>query len=93
MDISLIPGKAGQICKIVSDIPDMEEHEVYIVAENPVDFGDEDEIMVVALKELQRNIKNPELAERIPVRKDELVVVGEDLESYVRSWNNEKKRI
>ena len=90
MDISLIPGKPGQICKIISDIPDMENEEVFIVSEDPADFDDDEEILVVGLKELQRNIKNPDNAERIGIRKDQLVVVGDDLEAYVKSWNDPK---
>jgi hypothetical protein len=88
MDSTLMPSKPGQICKIVSDIADMEPEEVYIVTEDPSAFDNEDEIMVVNLKDLQRNVKNPDNAERIPVRKDELVVVGDDLTAYVQSWNN-----
>lgn len=83
-----MPAKPGQICKIVSDVPDMEEREVYIVAEDPADFEDDEEIAVVALTELQRNVKNPDNARRIQVAKDQLVVVAEDLEAYVLSWNN-----
>jgi hypothetical protein len=88
MDSPLIPSKPGQICKIISDVPDMEEEEVFIVSEDPADFGDDDDILVVGLKELQRNLKNPDNAERIGIRKDQLVVVGSDLETYVQSWNN-----
>lgn len=88
MDITLFPSKAGQICKIVSDVPDREEEEVYIVSEDPSDFDGDDEVLVVGLKELQRNVKNPDNAERIGVRKDKLVVIGDDLETYVQSWNN-----
>lgn len=87
MDISLIPSKPGQICKIASDIPDMEEEEVFIVSEDPADFDDDDEILVVGLKELQRNLKNPDNADRIGIRKNQLVVIGDDLETYVQSWN------
>jgi hypothetical protein len=88
MDISLIPARPGQICKIISETPDMEQAEVYIVSEDPAVFDDDDEIMVVSLTELQRNVKNPHNAERIPVRKNQLVVVSDDLEDYVASWNN-----
>lgn len=88
MDISIIPNKPGQICKVVSAIPDMEEEEVFIVSEDPADFDDDDKILVVGLKELQRNLKNPDNAERIGVRKDQLVVIGDDLETYIQSWNN-----
>jgi hypothetical protein len=88
MNSMLMPTKAGQICKIVSVFADMEQQEVYIVTEDPLDFKEDDEILVVALNELQRNVKNPENAERLPVRKEQLVVVGEDLTSYVQSWNN-----
>jgi hypothetical protein len=82
-----MPSKAGQICKIISTIADMEPEDVFIVTEDPSVFDDEDDILVVNLKDLQRNVKNPDNAERIPVRKDELVVVGDDLTTYVRSWN------
>lgn len=88
MNTSLNPTRPGQICKIVSAVPDSEPEEVYIVAEDPAGFEDADEILVVALGELQRNIKSPENAARESVRKDELIVVGEDLESWVASWNN-----
>ncbi|MFS2187257.1 hypothetical protein ACCC92_11335 [Mucilaginibacter sp. Mucisp84] len=88
MDLSIIPSRPGQICKIVSDIPDLESDRVYIVAEDPVDHADDDEILVVDLKELQRNIKDPDAAARESIRKDELVVISEDLENYIRSWND-----
>jgi hypothetical protein len=88
MHTILMPTKCGQICKIVSEIPDMEEEDVFIVSEDPADFDNDDEILVVGLKELQRNIKNPDNAERISVRKDQLVVIGDDLETYIQSWNN-----
>jgi hypothetical protein len=65
MDVSLIPDKPGQICKVISRIPDMEEYEVYIVSEDPADFDNGDDILVFALGELQRNIMNPYKAERI----------------------------
>ncbi|BAU51883.1 hypothetical protein [Mucilaginibacter gotjawali] len=84
---TLMPTQPGQICKIVSAIPDLEAEEVFIVTENPADFEDEDEIRVVSLTQLQRNIGNPDNAERISVAKNELVVVAENLEAYVKSWN------
>lgn len=87
MNSILMPSIPGQICKIVSAIPDMEEEEVYIVTEDPAEFDEEDDILVVSLKSLQRNIKQPELAEKISVKKNELVVVANDLNSYVNSWN------
>lgn len=83
-----MPVKAGQICKIISDIPDLETEDVYIVTENPAGVSGDDKISVVKLKDLQRNINNPDNVLRLPVTKNELVVVAEDLESYVRSWNN-----
>jgi hypothetical protein len=87
MNSTLMPTIPGQICKIVSGVADMEEEEVYIVTEDPAEFDDDDEILVVGLTDLQRNIKDPQLAERLHVRKADLVVVGNDLTSYVDSWN------
>jgi hypothetical protein len=46
MDNLLMPERPGQICKIISDIPDNEQEEVYIVIENPVEFDADDEILV-----------------------------------------------
>ncbi|HWZ15435.1 MAG TPA: hypothetical protein VNW95_09375 [Mucilaginibacter sp.] len=90
MDNLLMPIRPGQICKVISAIPDMEPEEVFIITEDPADFGPEDDILVVSLTELQRKIRHPENAERIAVPKNELVVVGDDLESYVQSWNNKE---
>jgi len=87
MNSTLMPSIPGQICKIVSGVADMEEEEVYIVTDDPAEFEADDEILVVSLTSLQRNIGDPDLAERLPVRKDELVVVANDLTSYVNSWN------
>lgn len=84
---TLMPTKPGQICKIISAVADMEPEAVFIVAEDPADFDAEDDILVVNLKELQRNVKQPENAERIAVTKNELVVVAEDLSAYVQTWN------
>ena len=88
MNSTLMPSKPGQLCKIVSDVADLEQEEVYIVAEDPAGFDGDEDVLVVNLKDLQRNIKNPENAERLQVPKDELVVIAEDLESYIKSWND-----
>jgi len=88
MELSLIPTHPGQICKIKSNIPDMEDEDVFIVSEDPANFDNDDEILVVGLKELQLNIKNPDNAERLSVRKDQLVVISNNLETYIQSWNN-----
>lgn len=88
MDLTLMPTKPGQIVKIISDVPDLESSDVYIVSEDPSDIAIDEDVLVVSLKELQRNIRNPEKAERISVRKDQLVVVSEDLASHIQSWND-----
>jgi hypothetical protein len=93
MDTNLMPEKPGQICKIISVIPDNEPEAVFIVTEDPADFDDEDELLVVNLKELQRNISKPENAERISVRKDHLVVINDDLQAYIQSWNAPDKTL
>jgi hypothetical protein len=87
MDNLLMPVRLGQICKVISPTPDKDREEAFIITEDPADFDADDNILVVSLTELQRNIRHPENAERIAVPKNELVVVGDDLESYVASWN------
>ncbi|SHL95809.1 hypothetical protein [Mucilaginibacter sp. OK098] len=83
-----IPSRPGQICKIINPLDDKELNNVYIIAEDPQHFDDDDTIYVVALKELQRNIKHPESAAQIPVTKNKLMVVADNLEDYIESWNN-----
>ena len=83
-----IPRQPGQICKISNPLNEEESKDVYIIAEDPQPFDDDDTIYVVALKELQRNVRNPDSAPQIPVTKNELIVVAENLEDYIKSWNN-----
>lgn len=88
MEMTLMPTKPGQIVKIICNVPDLESSDVYIVSEDPIDIADDDDVLIVRLKELQRNIRNPKKAERISVKKDQLVVVSEDLASHIQSWND-----
>ena len=88
MNLSLMPSRPGQICKVIFSIPEIDPGETFIVSEDPAPFDSDDEILVVSLTELQRNIRHPENAERLSVRKDQLVVISEDLTAYVHSWNN-----
>jgi hypothetical protein len=83
----ILPSKPGQICRLLHPEADEKPEEVYILAEDPKPFGPNDRIYVVGLKELQRNAGHPGLAERIAVEKSGLSVVADDLEAYIRSWN------
>ena len=87
MNTTTIPSRPGQICKLVSAVPDMEAEEVYIIAEDPAEIDCDGNVLIVNLKELQRNIRNPDAAARETARKDELVVISDDLESYISGWN------
>ena len=83
-----MPSQPGQICKMINPLNEEESKDVYIIAEDPRPFDDDDTIYVVALKELQRNVRNPDFTPQIPVTKNELTVVAENLEDYINSWNN-----
>jgi len=82
-----IPVKEGQICKIINPQADEHPDDVYVLTEDPAPFDAEDIIYVVNLKDLQRNIKTPSLTTQVPVLKKELIVVADNLENYVLSWN------
>jgi hypothetical protein len=84
----LLPTHAGQICQILNPMEDENASDVYVVAEDPAPFGPDDEIYIVNLRELQRNVKNPTLAEQIQVAKSGLTVIAGSLEEYIKSWNN-----
>ena len=88
MNTNNTPSKGGQISKLVHPNVNEKDYEVYIISdENISEKLDEDYIVVVALTDLQRNINTPQSAPRKQFKKSELVVVAEDLESYVASWN------
>lgn len=83
-----IPSQPGQICKIINPLDDEESNDVYIVTEDPQPYEEDDTIYVVALKDLQRKIRNPESATQTRITKNEITVVAENLEDYIKSWNN-----
>jgi NADPH-dependent ferric siderophore reductase len=82
-----IPSRAGQICRFLNPLNDEDQDDVFIVAEDPQAFDDEDEIDVVNLRNLQRNLHQPESAQRISVQKNELRVIAADLAEYIAGWN------
>lgn len=88
METQIIPTQAGQVCKTITSLEDERPDDVYIVTEDPAVINNADEIEIVKLKDLQRNIKDPSNAEKRKVSKNNLTVVGEDLQQYIASWNN-----
>ena len=82
------PTKPLQICQPKTPIEGAYPNEAYIITEDPNQFGDDEEIKVVSITELQRKQHNPDAAIRIQVKKKDLIVVAEDLESYIRSFNS-----
>jgi hypothetical protein len=82
-----MPTKEGQICRILTPEADEHHEDIYVLTEDPAPFDADDNIYVVNLKDLQRNIKTPYLTTPIPVLKKELIVVANSLEEYVLSWN------
>lgn len=86
----IIPTNEGQICRLVNPMADENPEDVYIVAEDPSVFDVDETIYVVSLNDLQRNIHNPVFASQIPVIRNELSVIAEDLETYIGSWNNDR---
>jgi hypothetical protein len=82
-----IPQKEGQICKIINPLDDESPDDVYIVAEDPQPYGPDDNIYVVNLKDLQRNISTPLLVQQTAIPKNELAVIANDIDSYIQSWN------
>ena len=51
---TIIPKTEGQICKIVNPLPDENPEDVYIVAEDPAVFDEDENIYIVNLKDLQK---------------------------------------
>lgn len=87
-DINNIPNKTGQICKIVNTLADENPDDVYIVTEDPTPFDLEDSIYVANIKDLQRNLSNPQFTPQVAVTKGDLTVISNNIESYIASWNN-----
>ena len=85
------PTLPGQICEILTPMEGENPSDVYIVAEDPSPFDLGDEIYIVNLRELQKNLNNPSGASQIAVQKSDLNVVAETLEEYIGSWNITKQ--
>jgi hypothetical protein len=83
----MAPSKPGQVCKLLHPFPDENPEEIYIVAEDPSPFEDADNIYTVILSNLQHNIKSPLLTPQVAIQKSDLIVIAEDLENYIVSWN------
>ncbi|WP_162276916.1 hypothetical protein [Mucilaginibacter pedocola] len=79
---------AGQICQISNLNTNENSTDVYIITEDPAPFKEGDEIRIVKLRDLQRSIRNPSAAPHITVRKSDLNVIADNLEEYIKSWNN-----
>jgi hypothetical protein len=86
--IMQLPSQAGEICQILHPMDDENPDDVYIIAEDPAPFDLEDELYIVNLRDLQRNVNNPSFAPQIQVVKSDLNVIAANLEEYIKSWNN-----
>ena len=86
MNGKTIPTKQGQVCKITNPLPDENPAETYLITEDVSVYSDDATIYVVSLTDLQRN-PSPVLTPRKAITKSELVVIADDLASYVASWN------
>ena len=89
MNQQMTPTRQGQICKFIVPLDVERDYEAYVLTDDPSQMSDEDTIHVVSISDLQRNIRNPNLATRIPAMKKDLFVIAEDLESYVASFNEQ----
>ena len=85
-----MPTLPGQICQILTPMEDENLSDVYIVAEDPSPFDLDDDIYIVNLRELQKNLDNPSGASQIAIPKSDLNVIAENLDEYIRSWNGGK---
>lgn len=88
MESQIVPVKEGQVCKIVNPMEDENPEDVYILTEDPTPYTDNDNIYIVNLNDLQRNINRPAFAPTKAVKKIELTVIAENLEEYISTWNN-----
>ena len=86
IDIAL-PTKPGQICRLSHRSEVDNPTDVYIVVEDPSAYSDDDDIYVVNLKDLQRNLSNPYNASQLAVAKGSLNVIADNLEEYIKGWN------
>lgn len=87
MNDQAVPTKKGQICKCINPLPEYSLNE-YIVIGSPDTTNAAEKVMVVNIRELQRNAANPSNARKIAINKGELFVLADDLDAYIASWNN-----
>lgn len=87
-----MPSLQGQICKIINPLADENPEDVYIISEDPTPFEFGDSIYVTNLKDLQRNLSNPQFTPQMAINKGDLKVIADDLESYVSDLNMKEIR-
>ncbi|HTI58978.1 hypothetical protein [Mucilaginibacter sp.] len=82
-----MPEFEGQVCKIRNPFTDENPDDVYIITEDPASFSEDDNIYVVNLNDLQRNIDHPLMCQQMSIAKNELIVIADNLQDYIKSWN------
>ena len=87
METMTLPSKKGQICKFISPLPDEDPNEQYILVEQPATNDADEAVQIVSVTYLQRNMNAPQFAPRNTVRKSDLTVIAEDLQSFVEGLN------
>ncbi|RVU01267.1 hypothetical protein EOD41_04685 [Mucilaginibacter limnophilus] len=83
MNTQLTTVLPGQIVKTIIPLQDERPDKVYVVTDDLTDTA----VAIVALSQLQRNLRSPDLAKREQVPITNLTVIGKNLEEYIASFN------
>jgi len=83
----ILPTKKGQIVRIYNPMPDEDPLTEYVVAEDPSPHTPHRKILLYSITEIQRTQHAGGLPFGTSVEIKDLHVIGEDLRSWVESWN------
>jgi hypothetical protein len=87
----VMPTRQGQIVVIFNPMPDEDPREQYMVADDPSPYPLDRKILLYSITEIQRTKHSGGVPFGTSVQIQDLHVVGEDLKTWVESWNYQIK--
>jgi hypothetical protein len=84
----IVPSKQGQIVKSLIHLEGIDEQESFILADDPSTLNENDLVVIYSITEFLRCQEKGKKPFGNKIKLNCLSVIGEDLRSWVDSWNS-----
>jgi hypothetical protein len=88
MEKQILPTKQGQIVRSLIPLDGIETHESFILGDDPSLFNDSELVVIYSVTEFLRCQARGEKPFGNKIKLNCSSVLGDDLKSWVESWNN-----